>query len=97
MAKIWFVREGRQPTLGDPIEKSLKWCIEKLGLQKSDWKSSKPPENESTKPHLDSYRPFTAVDVEVSDDDVVSMLGWKTGFYRLSLPLQEVRRRIDED
>jgi hypothetical protein len=39
MAKVWFMREGSDPTTGAPAydELPLERCIEQLGLAKSGW------------------------------------------------------------
>ncbi len=39
MAKVWFVRDGYDPTTGAPAydDLPLEQCIERLGLEKKDW------------------------------------------------------------
>ena len=84
MAKIWFVKEGKQPTIGDAMaQKPLKWCIEKLGLQKSHWKEplSGTIEIPSNRPDLDAIRPPVAVVIEVNDSDTRRSPEWGTGYY----------------
>jgi len=47
MAKIWFVKEGEEPTLGGfETEKTLRWCADNLGLVPQDWEA--PPQQTTT-------------------------------------------------
>jgi len=40
MAKIWFVKDGEEPTLGTfETEKTLRWCTDNLGLVAQDWEA----------------------------------------------------------
>lgn len=100
MAKIWFVKEGDQPTLGGPVaEKSLQWCIENLGLQRSHWK--RPPDHgikiKSDRPDLDAFREPSIVVVEAQDNDVLNSPGWKAGYYVvISLSVQEAKKRLEK-
>ena len=46
MAKIWFVKEGEEPTLGGfETEKTLRWCADNLELVPQDWEAplNRPP------------------------------------------------------
>ena len=86
MAKIWSFREGKLPTKPTPeAEKPLSWCIEKLDLKKSDWKSplSKTPQFPSERPDLDNVRSFDMVMIEVEETDIANHPGWRSGFYQV--------------
>ncbi len=94
MAKIWPWRKGSCPTPPNPIaEKPLKWCIEKLGIEKSQW-HSEPIIETSKRPDLDAVRPFEKVVVETED---ASLPGWKAGYYPSALSLKTVQKMIKQD
>ncbi len=73
MAKIWFVKQGAKPTLGEaPYQRSLEWCVDNLSLLPSHWIApleSPQPFGESTS--LDAYRSPRFVVVEVEDQDTI--------------------------
>ena len=88
MAKIWFVREGKSPTLGDAAaEKPVQWCIDELGLNPGQWIAPlSSPRRIGKSDHLDEVKEFKHVIVELDDKDISALKQghWKSGFYLLA-------------
>ena len=99
MAKIWFVREGKFPTLGEAAaEKPAQWCVAELGLNSGQWIAplSSPPQIGKSD-HLDAFKELKYVIVELEDKDLSALKQghWKPGFYRLSdISASDVRAKL---
>ncbi len=94
MVKVWFVREGPEPTSGEPeYTLPLKQCIDQLGLDRNQWFSSlgQPPRFDDPGPAW--LREPRYVFCEV-DEQEASEQGWKPGFYRRGLGPKEVARKL---
>ena len=91
MAKIWYVREGGDPTAGDDLP--LEQCIELLGLAKNLPRSdlNRPPRFVGVRSDLP--RDPRYVFCEVSGQEA-SAYGWRPGFYRLEISPKEVAKRL---
>jgi hypothetical protein len=80
MAKICFMREGLTGRADPEAEKSLNWCIEKLGLQARDWWA-----DPGTKFSIDKWlelSPYSRVRwVLIQLDETEASGNWKTGYY----------------
>ncbi len=96
MAKIWFVKDGEEPTLGGfETEKTLRWCADNLELVPQDWEAplNRPPHFGESTP-LDDCNPLMYVIVEVGNQDRADATDkdWKAGYY-LSCELVEAARK----
>ena len=94
MAKVWFVREGADPTTGTPAyDISLQQCIDQLGLTKNDWLHDL-----SLTPHFRASGTMAAPEyrhvVCQVDDPEASEWGWRTGYYLLEISPKEVAERL---
>jgi hypothetical protein len=102
MAKIWKVREGAEPTIGDPwLERPLDACVQALSLKKAHFVKALPKEGEipagprfgDAEDHLSGFREPSIVVVEVSEDEAQKS-GWRAGFYCAPLTVREVEARF---
>ena len=94
MAKVWFVREGPDPTTGAPAyDISLQQCIDQLGLAKNDWLHGL-----DQKTHFHARRIVAApehrhvvceIDEQEASDEV-----WRAGFYLLEISPRQVAERL---
>src|SRR4051812_37627679 len=84
MASVWFAKDGKNPTRGDPFAVlPLADCEKALGLAAKDYIT---PLSKTPRFNLDSqlgdYTPARHVVVEVDANEAQAM-GWKPGFYYL--------------
>ncbi len=94
MAKVWFVREGPDPTSGEPeYTLPLKQCIDQLGLDRNQWFSSldRPPRFDDPGPTWP--REYRHVFCEVDEREAAEH-GWDAGFYRRKISPKEVAKRL---
>ncbi len=93
MAKVWFVREGPDPTIGTPAyDISLQQCIDQLGLMKNDWLHGldQTPHFQAPRVALPEYRHVVC---EI-DEPEASEWSWMAGYYLLELGPKEVAKRL---
>jgi hypothetical protein len=80
MAKICFMREGLTGRVDPIAEKPLRWCIEKLGLQRRDWWSDL-----ETKFTIDKWlerSPYSRLRwVVIRLEETEANEEWKSGYY----------------
>ncbi len=94
MAKVWFAREGSDPTLGAPAYDGLllEQCIDKLGLTKRHWLHGLNRIPTFGRPSNLPQEPRHAVcqvnEQEASDE------AWMAGFYLLEINPTEVAERL---
>ncbi len=98
MAKIWFVKEGEEPTLGGfETEKTLRWCADNLGLVPQDWEAplSGPPHFGESTP-LDDCNLSMYVIVEVGNQDRADATDrdWKAGYYLSCVSVEAAREAL---
>jgi len=95
MVKVWFVREGPEPTRGGPAyELPLATCVEVLGLTVDHFLSGleRTPRFGDQTARLAGIADYRHVVCEIEDADVAAR-GWKTGYYRIELsPAQAIER-----
>ncbi len=92
MVNIWFCKEGKDPTRGEPAYiQQLHECVEMLGLSRSQFLSelSKTPRFGDQEKRLTLFADYKFVVAELSEDETANT-GWKAGFYRLEQSPQEV-------
>ncbi len=94
MTKVWFVREGSDPTQGEPqYDLPFEQCIEQLGLTKHDWLHGL-----DRTPHFQAPRRVAVPEhrhvVCQVDDPEASEWRWMAGYYVLELGPKEVARRL---
>ena len=96
MTKVWFVREGPDPTRGGPAYTLPRdSCVDQLGLAKSQWLSSldKTPRFGDQTSRVAGVADYRHVVCEVGESEAAEH-GWKAGFYRLEISPQEARNRL---
>lgn len=96
MSKAWFVKDGPDPTWGSSAYKLLlDSCVDQLGLAKSQWLSGldKTPRFGGQTSRVAGVVDYRHVVCEVDGSEAAEH-GWKAGFYRLEVGLQEVRARL---
>ena len=96
MAKVWFVREGPNPTRDKPEHTlPLEQCIDKLGLAKFDWLHGldRTPRFGSPTPRSRRVAGYRHVVCQV-DELEASEQGWMAGYYLLEISPEEVRERL---
>jgi hypothetical protein len=83
MAKVWFVYEGRDPTIGEAAyELPAVEAIEKLGLTSDRFLGQDNPRfNEESR--LGTIAGYKHVVVEFEESDATAT-GWNTGYYYAS-------------
>ena len=92
MVKIWFCKEGKDPTGSAPAyELSFKDCVEKLGLASARYLSdlSTTPRFGDPNAKLAGVADYRHVVAEISEADIKGS-GWKSGFYLIELSPQAV-------
>jgi len=94
-AKVWFVRDGPEPTRGGPAyELPLESCIEKLGLEERHWLSGldQTPRFGDQTSQLGEIASYSHVVCEI-DETEAGASGWKAGFYRADIsPTVAIKR-----
>lgn len=98
MAKIWFVKDGEEPTLGTfETEKTLRWYTDNLGLGAQDWEAplSRPPHFGESTP-LDDCNLSMYVIVEVGNQDRADATDrdWQAGYYLSSVSVEAAREAL---
>ncbi len=98
MAKIWFVKEGEEPTLGGfETENTLRWCADNLELVPQDWEAplNRPLHFGESTP-LDDWNPLMYVIVEVGNQDRANATDkdWKAGYYLSCVSVKEAREAL---
>lgn len=96
MTKVWFVKEGPDPTRGGPAYKlPLDSCVDQLGLVKSHWLSGldKRPRFGDQTSRVAGVADYRHVVCEIDESEAAEH-GWKAGFYRLEIGPQEARNRL---
>ena len=91
MAKIWFARDGKDPTRGGPIaELPLATITNKLALTHSDYLCDLSTTPRFGDPSAETSMIFGYKHVVVQIDKAEAVThGWKSGFYRASCSPQE--------
>lgn len=93
MANLWFLKSGEKQS-GDPVVKSLDWCIDNLELNPSQRfekvEGSPLLIGEKEDPHKAPALGLRFAIVQLFPEDVKG--GWKTGFYLLEKNATEVRK-----
>jgi hypothetical protein len=94
MAKICFMREGLTGRVDPAAEKSLSWCIEKLGLQTRDWWAD--PETQFTIDKWLELSPYSRLRwVLIQLDESEASDKWKSGYYFSPLiKVEEVKKLV---
>lgn len=98
MADIWFARDGKNPTRGEPFAaRSLAECIEQLQLAPEQFVSplSKTPRfgGPEDRP-TDAFADFRHTVVELPEDEAEAN-GWRSGFYNVHMTPSEARRLLN--
>ena len=96
MVKVWFVREGSDPTSGGPVSTlSLNECVQNFELSQGQFlcELSTSPRFGASDDPLAMIRGYTHVVVEVGEDEAKDR-GWQSGYYRSSLSPQEAYERL---
>lgn len=100
MAKIWLAQGKRHfRRIGPLAERSLLFCVKKLGLTTQDWKGALgvPPQYLRREDEFESCRAGGSVIVQIENSDLVGSTGWKAGYYILPLELEAVARKLKTD
>lgn len=96
MVKVWFVREGPEPTRGGAVyELPLETCIETLGLTADDFLSGPDctPRFGDESSRLGGIADYRHVVCEI-DDTEAAVSGWNPGYYRAELSPAQVIERL---
>ena len=96
MVKVWFVREGPEPTRGDPAyQLPLKSCVATLGLAQHHWLSGpdRTPRFGDQTARLTGISDYRHVVCEIEEAQAKAG-GWKAGFYRIDLSPAEVVEKL---
>jgi hypothetical protein len=94
--KVWFVRDGPEPTRGGPAyELPLESCIEKIGLEEPHWFSGldQTPRFGDQTSQLGETAGYRHVVCEI-DEAQTGASGWKAGFYRADMSPTEAVERL---
>ena len=95
MTKVWFMREGSDPTTGSAAYAGLylEQCIDRLGLDKRQWLHGL-----ERAPRFGKQRPPTTAEyihaVCQVDEPEASDEGWMAGYYLLEISPKEVAQRL---
>ncbi len=96
MATIWFVKEGEIQKGPSIAERSIDWCINKLGLKESDWIADLSTRKLTigSKTPISSYRGYRFVVIEIKDPGHQHSSGksWATGYYIIDKEPAEVQQ-----
>ena len=96
MVKVWFAREGPEPTRGGPAyELPVESCIETLGLIERQWLSGldQTPRFGNQTPRLGGIADYRHVVCEIEQTGSGAS-GWKAGYYRVDLSPAEAVERL---
>ncbi len=96
MVKIWFVREGPEPTRGGPAyQLPIDICIDKLELTAHQFMSGpdKSPRFGDQSVRLTAFSAFRLVICEIEDVEAEAS-GWKAGFYRIDFSPGQVAEKL---
>ena len=96
MTKVWFVKDGPDPTLDGPAYTlPLDSCVNQLGLTKGQWLSDldKTPRFGDQTSQVAGVADYRHVVCEVSESEATGY-GWKAGFYRLEIGPREVSTKL---
>lgn len=97
MIKVWFLRDGPEPTDGSPrYELLLNSCINSLGLERQQWFADKVQKvrfNVEVSADLARIAGYKHVVCQI-DASEAETTGWKEGFYRINLEPGEVAGRL---
>ena len=94
MTKVWFVREGSDPTTGAPAyDLSLEQCIDQLGLEKKHWLHGLDRTPDFQAPRRVAAPEIRHVVCQI-DAPEGSELGWRAGYYLLEISPKEVAKRL---
>ena len=98
MAKVWFVREGSDPTQGGPkYTLPLKQCVGQPGLAQIQWLHGlgRTPRFGDQTPRPLGMAEYRHVVCQV-DHQEASEQGWEAGYYRLVISPKEVAKRLGQ-
>ena len=88
MAKIWYAREGQDPTLNGPrCELPFENCKQLFRSRGMDFLGTDTPRFASSNPKLDRFREPRFVVVELTEKD--SATDKAEGFYRLDIDVNQ--------
>lgn len=96
MTKVWFVREGTEPTQGGPAYNlPFDSCVDQLSLAKSQWLSGldKTPRFKIQSQQMPVIAGYRHVVCEVAESEAAEH-DWKPGFYRVDADPQDVQDRL---
>ena len=94
MVKVWFVREGSDPTQGEPqYDLPLEQCSDQLGLEKKHWLHGLDRTPRFQAPRSVAEPEYRHVVCQV-DEPEASEWRWRTGYYLLDISPKEVARRL---
>jgi len=94
--KVWFVREGPDPTSGSTAyELPLKSCVEVLGLERRHWifGADDTPRFGDQSTHLAGIADYRHIVCEINEEEAKAA-GWEAGFYRADLSPAEAVDRL---
>jgi hypothetical protein len=96
MATIWFTKEGETQIGPSIAERSIDWCVEKLGLKESDRIADLKTRKLTigSKTPMSNYRGNRFVIIEINDASRQDSSGrsWNTGYYLIDKEPAEVYR-----
>lgn len=101
MAKIWYAREGQNPTTGGPrCELSFEKYQQLFKNYKINFLGTDTPKFPSSNPNLDDYRPPKFVVLELSMDDLLNykpkQIGFhpqlQDGFYKIDISVNQCEK-----
>jgi len=94
MVKVWFVREGSDPTQGEPqYDLPLEQCIEQVGLTKNDWLHGLDQKTHFHARRIVAEPEYRHVVCEI-DEPEASEEVWRAGFYLLEISPRQVAKRL---
>ncbi len=96
MTKVWFVRDGPEPTRGEPkYTLPLDRCTDQLGLTKKDWLHAldQTPRFGDQAPRPLGMAEYRHVVCQI-DAPEASEYGWRPGYYVLEISPKEVAERL---
>jgi hypothetical protein len=96
MTKVWFVRDGPEPTRGEPkYTLPLDQCTDQLGLTKKDWLHAldQTPRFGDQAPRPLGMAEYRHVICQI-DAPEASEYGWRPGYYVLEISPKEVAERL---
>ncbi len=94
MAKVWFVRDGSDPTTGTPAyDISLQQCIDQLGLMKNDWLHGLDQKTHFHARRIVAEPEYRHVVCEIDEPEAFEEV-WRAGFYLLEISPRQVAKRL---